>query len=170
MTKWKTKYKTGATKYTRKSYVEEYLENLVLGSAPCTVSWVGALAFDPTSLPSGSWDVTPTAKRKKQKEEEKTDRKREREPGTRARERNPHGQPGQARNWTPRPFHFSICVWRFLGRRPLLGSRVGARGSALDPPPFQSQTEHDLQTGGQRRASLEPQMVARQQRWSFERS
>ena len=25
-------------------------------------SWVGALAFDPTSLPSGSWNMTPAAK------------------------------------------------------------------------------------------------------------
>ena len=74
MTKWKTKFKTSATRYTRKTYVEWYLEKPVLGSAPCTVSWVGALAFDPTSLPSGSWNVTPAAKGKKQKEGEQTDR------------------------------------------------------------------------------------------------
>ena len=91
MSKWKTKYKTGATRYTRKSYVEEYLKNPVLGSAPCTVSWVVALGFDPTSL-SGSWNVTPAANEKKQKEKEKNRQKhrdREREPETRAQERNP---------------------------------------------------------------------------------
>ena len=121
MTKWKTKYKTGATRYTRKSYVEEYLENPVLGSASCTVSWVGALAFDPTSLPPirelgrdarGQKKETERGRKKRQE----THRDQEREPETRATERNPHGQPGQAGNRTPSHFSFRFgCGGSWVG-------------------------------------------------------
>ena len=49
--KLKGKNKTGASRYTTKPHVEGYLKKPVLGSAPCTGSWVGAPKLDPTSLP-----------------------------------------------------------------------------------------------------------------------
>ena len=166
MSKWKTKYKTSATRYTRKSYVEEYLKNPVLGSVP------SRLTRRPSHPGAGTWRPRPKERNRKRKK--KTDKKH-----TGTGKENQGTEPGketrtasQDRQETGHQGHFTFrfgCDGSWVGALcSVLGS--APEGSALDPPPFQSQTELDLQTGGQRRASLEPQMVARPQRWSFERS
>ena len=142
-----------------------------------TGSWVGARAFDPTSLPSGSWNVTPAANGKKQKEKEKENRQKH--AGTEQKKKNQRHEPGKETPSGPTrtgrtPDTKTVSLFVFVSD----GCGVGAlcsvlgsapEGSALNPPPFQSQLELDLQTGGQRLASPEPQMAARPQRWSFER-
>ena len=139
-----------------------------------TGSWVGARAFDPTSLPSGSWNVTPAANGKKQKEKEKN-RQKHAGTGKKNQRHEPWKETPAGPTRTGRtPDTKTVSLFVFVSD----GCGVGAlcsvlgsapEGSALNPPPFQSKLELDPRTGGQRRSSPEPQMVARPQRWSYER-
>ena len=169
----KTKNKTGATRYARQSRVEGYLKKLVLGSAPSTGSWVGARAFDPTSLPSGSWNVTPTANGKKQKGKEKTDRDTQ-GPEKRSRDQSPGKKPSRANQDRQDTGYKTVSLFVFVSA----GSGVGALCLFWGRRPravhgtlrlFSPNWNWTSRTGGQRRSSPEPQMVARPQRWSFER-
>ena len=103
--------------------------------------------------------MTPAANGKKQEEKEKTDRNHT---GTGQENQRPE-TPGTASRDKEETRHQG----RFVFRLESAGSRVGAlrsvlgsapEGSALNPPPFQSQLGLDHRTGGQRRPSLEPQM------------
>ena len=131
----KTKNKTGATRYARQSRVEGYLKKPVLGSAPSTFSWVGARAFDPTSLPpgAGTWRPRPMERNRRRKKRQKhagTGKKNQRrEPG----KETPAGPTRTGRTRHQDRFAFRFCECRFWGRRPLLGSRVGARGQCTEP-------------------------------------
>ena len=110
----KTKNKTGAR-----------------GGIPEKASWVGAHAFDPTSLPSGSWNVTPAANGKKQKEKEKTDRKHA---GTRKKNQRPEPrkETPAGPTWTGgKPETKAVSLFAFVSA----GSDVGALRSVLGSAP-----------------------------------
>ena len=146
----KTKNKTGATRYARQLRVEGYLKKPVVGSAPSTGSWVGARAFDPTSLPSWSWNVTPAANGRKQRKK----KNRQKHAGTGKKNQRP--EPGKETPAGPTrtgrtPDTKAVSLFVFVSARSGVGalcSVLGSapEGSALNPPPFQSQLELDPRT------------------------
>ena len=104
-----------------------------MGRCPETV--LGSVPLCLTRRPSLK-ELERDARGQKKKQEQKTDRTG---PGKRAHQkRNRRSQPGQGENRTPGTKHIPFRECRFLGRcplfvarlsgrRPLLGSRVGAR-------------------------------------------
>ena len=143
----------------------------------CPVPLLGSVPLHLTRRPShpgaGMWRPRPMERNKRRKK-----KNRQKHAGT-EKKKNQRHEPGKETPSGPTrtsrtPDTKTVSLFIFVSD----GCGVGAlcsvlgsapEGSALNPPPFQSQLELDLQTGGQRLASPEPQMAARPQRWSLER-